>query len=213
MRSSSARDSLLAGIVVSLLLLSGCATTQGSVSDGSYHAPLGNFILLLESGNERIQDRNDERSGMVSVLDGMGNNKGVTYIALPAGAEATLGDPAKRDSAYRGFVHAYALPELFRPISAQSAVVHEEFIGSGLDRAYFAIAVIPEASSVLDTRTGKKWDSVRALLVFDKNQFIYMLHSEINTVFDPVDPASLTNEDLEPARKGMQRLRESIRFQ
>jgi hypothetical protein len=35
------------------------------------------------------------------------------------------------DSAYRGFVHDYALPALFRPVSAQSKIVHEEFLGSG----------------------------------------------------------------------------------
>ena len=86
-------------------------------------------------------------------------------------------------------------------------------LGSGLDRAFFAVAVIPVASSVVDAKTGKRWDSVRALLVFDKNKFMYMLHSEINTVFDPVNAASLTNKDLEAARKRMQRMRGSIRFQ
>jgi len=32
----------------------------------------------------------------------------------------------------------------------------------------------------MDGKTGKRRDSVRALLVFDKNKFMYMLHSEIN---------------------------------
>jgi hypothetical protein len=149
------------GIVIPLLLLSGCATTKGNVSDGSYHAPLGNFVLPLDRGNIRIQDRNDARSGMVSVLDDMGNNEGITYVGLPANAEAVHNDPARRDSAYRGFVHDYALPGLFQPVSAQSRIVHEEFLGSGLDRAFFAIVLIPEASSVMDGRTGKRRDSVR----------------------------------------------------
>jgi len=95
----------------------------------------------------------------------------------------------------------------------QSKIVHEEFLGSDLDRAFFAVAVIPEASSIMDPKMGKKWDSVRALLVFDKNKFMYMLHSEINTVLDPVHAASLTDKDLEAARKAMQRMRASIRFQ
>jgi hypothetical protein len=68
---------------------------------------------------------------MVSVLDDMGNNEGITYVSLPANAEAVHNDPAKMDSAYRGFVHDYALPALFRPVSAQSKIVHEEFLGSG----------------------------------------------------------------------------------
>ena len=204
---------LFFGIVIPFLFFSGCATTKGKVSDGNYHAPLGNFVLPLDRGNIRIQDNNDARSGMVSVLDDMGNNEGVTYVGLPANAEAIHNDPAKRDSAYRGFVYDYALPSLFRPVSAQSKVVHEEFLGSGLDRAFFAVVVIPEASSAMDAKTGKRWDSIRALLVFDKNKFIYMLHSEINTVFDPVNAASLKDKDLEAARKKMQRMRGSIRFQ
>jgi hypothetical protein len=204
---------LFFGIVIPLLFLSGCATTKGKVSDGSYYAPLGNFVLPLDRGNIRIQDKNDERSGIVSVLDDMGNNEGITYASLPATAEGVLNDPAKRDSAYRGFVHDYALLTYFQPVSAQSKIVHEEFLGSGPDRAFFAVAVIPEISSVLDGKTGKRWDSVRALLVFYNNKFMYMLHSEINTVFGPVNAASLTNKDLEAARKKMQRMRASIRFQ
>jgi hypothetical protein len=114
-------------------LISSCATTQGRVFDGSYHAPLGNFVL-------------------------------------------------------------------------------EEVLGSGPERAFFAVAVLPEASSVVDGSTGKKWDSVRALLVFDENGFMYMLHSEINTVFDPVKADSLKEKDLESARRAVQSLRASIRF-
>src|SRR3989344_4408759 len=182
------------------------ASTEGKVPGESYYAPLGNFVLPLDRGNIRIQDNNDARSGIVSVLDDMGNNHGITYAGLPANAEAVLSDPAKRDPAYRGFVHDYVLPTYFRPISAQSKIVHEEFLSSGLDRAFFAVAVIPEASSAMDAKTGKRWDSVRALLVFYNNNFMYMLHSEINTVFGPVNAASLTNKDMEAARKKMQRM-------
>ena len=189
------------------------AATEGKDSGETYYAPLGNFVLPLDRGNIRIQDKNDERSGMVSILDDMGNNEGITYVAFPANAEALHNNPAKRDSAYRGFVHDYALPSLFRPVSAQSRIVHEEFLGSDLDRAFFAVAVIPEISSLVDGKTGKRRDSVRALLVFDKNKFMYMLHSDINTVFHPVNAGSLADKDLEAARKRMQRMRASVRFQ
>jgi hypothetical protein len=147
------------------------------------------------------------------VLDDMGNNSGVTYVAIPANAEAVRSDPAKLDAAYHGFVYEYALPTLYRPVSPQSRVVHEEFLGSGPDRAFFAVAVIPEASSIRDVKAGKQRDSVRSLLVFDQNKFMYMLHSEMNTIFDPVNPAALTSKDLDAARKKMQRMRESIRVQ
>ena len=207
------RHAVRRGIAMSLLFLAACATTKGTVSGGNYHAPLGNFVMPIDRGNVRVQDNNDERSGLVSVVDDMGNNSGVTYLALPANAQALRSDPAKLDAAYRGFVYEYVLPTLYRPVSPQSRIAHEEFLGSGPDRAYFAIAVIPEASSIRDVKTGKRRDSVRALLVFDRNTFMYMLHSEQNTIFDPVNPAALTTKDLDTARKGMQRMRESIRFQ
>jgi len=143
----------------------------------------------------------------------MGNNSGVTYVLLPANAEAVRSDPARLDAAYRGFVHEYALPALFRPVSPQSKIVHEEFLGTGPDRAFFAVATIPEASSIMDLKTGRRRDSVRSLLAFDKNKYMYMLHSEMNTVFDPVNAAALTSKDLDAARKKMQRMRESVRFQ
>lgn len=213
MRSGRYMSGSCFGAAILLLLSSGCSTTRGKVSDGSYHAPLGNFVLPLDRGNLRIQDRSEARNGMVSVLDDMGNNEGVTYVGLPVTSGADRRDPARVDVEYRSFVHEYALPSLFRPVSPRSSIVHEEFLGSGPDRAFFAVAVIPEASSVMDGKTGKRRDSVRALLVFDHNQFRYMLHSEMNTIFDPVDAASLANKDLEAARTRMQRMRTSIHFQ
>jgi len=210
--------SLLVGFLIPLVLLSGCATTKGKVSDGNYYAPLNNFVMPLPRpfiGGLRIQDRNDPDGGLVSALDDMGNNQGVTYLRLPANPEALLSDPAKRDSAYRGFVHDYALPNLYRPVSPQSKLVHEEFLYSGQDRAFFAVVVFPELSSVMDAKTGKRADSARALMVFDKNGFMYMLHTEMITAltFRKVNPASLTNSDLEAARSNLQRMRASIRFQ
>ena len=65
----------------------------------------------------------------------------------------------------------------------------------------------------MDVKAGKRRDSVRSLLVFDRNKFMYMLHSEMNTIFDLVNPAALTSKDLDAARKKMQRMRESVRFQ
>jgi hypothetical protein len=183
MKSGNSVNLLCLGIVIPLLLLSGCATTKGKVSDGSYHAPLGNFVLPLDRGNIRIQDKNDARSGMVSVLDDMGNNEGITYVSLPANAEAVHNDPAKMDSAYRGFVHDYALPAL-----------------SG--------RYLRSPKSCMKNSSARAW-----IELFDKNKFMYMLHSEINTVFDPVNAASLTKNDLGAARSKMLRMRGSVRFQ
>lgn len=213
MNDRSLRSVLSCGFGVALLLSSGCSALEGKVSDGNYYAPDGTFVLPLDRGNVHVQDQKDELGGAVAVADDMGSNDGVTYVRLPSSAQEVLSDPAKRDNAYRGFVHDYALPSLFRPASAQSKIVNEEFLGSGSDRAFFAIAVIPGYSPAMDMKTGKRWDSVRALLVFEKSKVMYMLHSEINTVLDQVNAASLTDKNLESAHKKMQRMRASIRFQ
>ena len=203
------------GVVIPLLVLSGCATTKGKVSDGNYYAPLNNFVIPLPTplfGGLRIQDNNDAEGGMVSFHDDTGNNEGVTYVRLPANAETVHSDPAKRDSAYRSFVHDYALPGLFLPVSSESKLVHEEFLYSGPDRAFLAVVVIPEGSTLMDVKAGKRLESVRALLVFDKSGFMYMLHTEMMTAFSKADAASLSAKDLETARTELQRMRTSIRF-
>ena len=213
---------LLVGIAIPLFL-SGCAgiptsTTKGKVSDGSYYSPLGNFVVPLPTplfGSVRINDRNDADSGMVSLLDDAGNNEGVTYVSLESESGPVEIVPERRDAVYRSFVFDYVLPNLFQPVSPQSKVVHEEFLDSGPDRAFFAVAVIPGASSIMDAKTGVKLDSVRGLLVFDKGRFMYMLHREMRTAFDKLgaDSDSLSEKDLAAAKNALKILRASIRFQ
>lgn len=207
------RPSLRFVISIPFLILAACATTAGKVSDGNYYAPRGDFVLPIDRGNVKVQDRVDELGGLVSVVDDMGNNYGVTYVLIPPGSADLRNDPAKLDAELSSFVHEYVLPGVFRPVSPRSTVDHEEFLGTGPDRAFFAVATVPEISSIVDGKTGKRWDSVRSLLVFDKNRHVYMLHSEMNTALGPVNAAALTSKDLDAARKRMQRLRESIRFQ
>jgi hypothetical protein len=207
------RPSLRFAIAFPILILAACATTAGKVSDGNYYAPNGNFVLPVDRGNVKVQDRLVDRGGLVSVVDDMGNNYGVTYLLLPSTSADLHGDPAKLDAELSSFVHDYALTSLYRPASPQSKVDHEEFLGTGPDRALFAVATLPGTSSVMDGKTGKRWDSIRSLLVFDKNGYVYMLHSEMNTVFGPIGAAGPTSKDLELAHKAMRRLRESIHFQ
>lgn len=218
-RQSCARVWFVA--ILLALVVSGCATslmgtTKGRVSEGNYYSPLENFVLPLPTpmfGDVRIQDRNDAQSGLVSVLDDMGNNEGVTYVSLSGEAGTIQILPEGVDSVYRSFVYEYVLPGLFQPVSPQSKVVHEEFLDSRPDRAFFAIAVIPGASSLMDGKTGKLVESVRALLAFDDGKYMYMLHLEMNTGLSRVNSDSLTEGDLAGARSALKTMRASIRFQ
>jgi len=216
----SQRDLFLIALLlfVPLSLLAGCATTKGKVADGNYSSPLNNFVIPLPTpfiGSLRIQDRNDADTGIVSFLDDFGNNNGVTYLRLTPDLDAVFNDPARRDSAYRSFVHDYAMKHYFLPVSAQSKIVREEFLYAGPERAFFAIVAIPEVSSVMDMKAGKRLDSHRALLVFDKKGFMYMLHTELVTALTlkKTSSSSLEDKDIGPAQNTLQRMRASIRFQ
>lgn len=201
-------------ILIPLLFVSGCATTKGRISGGNYHAPLSNFVMPLPKGvGLRIQDNYDKDGGMVSFHDDFGNNQGVTYLRLPANADSVHADPTKRDAAYRGFVHDYAMPSLFRPVSSQSKVVAEEFLGAGPERAYFAVVVIPEGSTLMDLKTKKRLDSFRGVLVFDEKGFMYMLSSEMSSVFEKTDPSSMDDKRLKAAQNTLQHMRKAISFQ
>jgi len=214
------------GLFVGLLLplvTSACAgtmmsSTKGKVSDGNYYSPLGNFVMPLHAGMfgpPRINDSLDTegKGGVVSALDDTGANRGVTYQPLDGAAGSAPVDPEKQDLIYRSFVFDYVLPNYYKPVSPHARVVHEEYLDSGPGRAFFAIAVIPGASSMMDGKTGARLDSIRALLVFQRGAFIYMLHQEMNTSFGRVSADAISEKEVADNKKGVKALRESIRFQ
>ena len=202
-------------VVALLRRWAGCVTTHGRVANGNYVAPLNNFSMALPRpalGSLQIRDESDPEGGAVSFLDDVGNNQGVTYALLPDKAAEAHRDPTKRDAIYRSFVHDYALPSLFIPISSRSRIVREEFLDGDQGRSYFAVVVIPEASSLVDAQSGKRSDSVRALLVFDAKRFIYMIHADMVTAFSTINVDSLTDKEIGAARDRVQSLRASMRI-
>lgn len=197
------------------LIAVGCAgiSMKGKVEGGRYYSPLSNFNIALPNfAGLQIQDQNDSEGGRVSFPDQFGNLWAVTYLRLPADSATILSEPEKRDNAYRGFVTDYAMQSLFRKVSPQSSVVKEEFIDAQGSRAYFAVVNIPGASAIFDPKKNQRLDSVRGLLVFDKNGFMYMLEDEMNTVFHQTSASSLTAKQLDDAQATLKRIKESMAF-
>ncbi len=207
------RAGLALALVAVLAFAPACLAGQGRVADGKYYGPLDNFVVPLPKlVGLRVQDESDPSGGMVAFHGDLGGNRGVTYVRLPEGMGAAMSDAARRDATYRSFVHDYALPSLFRRASLQAKIVWEEPVNQGAERALFAVVDIPGASTLLDAKTNKRLDSVRALLVFQRRDFIYMLSDELNSALESVDPAALGNERLLAARVALEAMRAEMSF-
>ncbi len=201
--------------VVALLCLpvAGCAG-GGANFDGRYTSPLKNFSVTFPSGmGARLDQVSNQDGGMVSVHDDFGALKAINYERLPANASVVHQDPARRDAAYRSFLHDYMVPTWFKPVSPNTSILHEKFVNMGAENEYFAVVKIPEASSMVDGKTGKRFDSQRAVLVFAKNGFMYMLSHELLTISKIVTKVAMDNKTLADALDALDRFKASIRFQ
>ena len=200
-------------LVAALGFATACHAGPGRVADGKYYAPLDNFVVPVPGFvGLRVQDESDQTGGMVAFHGDLGGNRGVTYVRLPEGMDQAMSSEARRDATYRSFVHDYALSSLFRRASPQAKIVWEESVNQGEERALFAVVDIPGASTLLDAKTGKRLDSVRALLVFHRHDFIYMVSDELNSALESVDPAALGNERLLAARVALEAMRAEMTF-
>ncbi len=205
------------------LVATACVAVSTDASARDYRSPLGNFTVTVPSGlGMRTNQQHDREGGRVSFHDDFGSLSAISYWRPPADHAELISDPARRDLAYSNYLHAVVMPDMFRPASASARVLHEEFLGEpGVGREYFAVVDLPEGAALMDARTGRRLDSVRALLIFETGGFMYVLESEIgggvfalgqarpNAVSSdaPLDDAALQN-----ARDILHRFRETIAF-
>jgi hypothetical protein len=191
-----------------------------------FRSPLGDFSLPVPSGlGMKTDEGHSEEGGRVSFHDDFGGLSAVTYWRLPPDRIQVLADPAGRDAAYTRTLHQHVMRTLFTPVSPQASVLHEEFLGEpGPDREYFAVVDLPGGSPLMNVTEGRRMDSVRSLLIFETNGFLYMLEQEIGEQPDgayafagprPSSVASGTRPDaaaLESARDGLHAFRNTISF-
>lgn len=160
----------------------------------------------------KIKDQNDDNGGNVSFHDDLGNVAAITYSRLSANSAAAFKENEKRDAAYRDYFNTVAMPLFSSRAPKGIHIVREEFLGQDENRAYFALIDLPEGSALADPKKNKKFDSLKALLIFDKNGFIYMVENEMSSVFGRIDPSSLTPTQLEPLQAPLKRLKDSMIF-
>lgn len=202
--------------LVSLLVVS-CATSRGTISGGQYESPLHNFSLSLPTWpGLRVEEKSDLKTGgRVSLLGDFGDLWAITYSRVPSDLKPRLDDPAARDRAYSGFLRNYVMPDIILRAAPGSTIVYEEFVNEGEDRSYFAVITLPEASAMM--HGGKRLDSVRGAVVFSKNDFMYMLEHELNTMadqikFGPITPSAPSRSRLEASQQTLKRIRDSLVF-
>lgn len=201
-------------ILGALCLLASCAGSRLRSSSGSYSSPHSNFEVPIPAmgifgSGTTVEESSDERAGRVVFHGDLGFLKSITYLRLPTNTTEILGDVARREAAVRGFLHDYALPQMFKKVSAESEILLEEPSGEGLAAEYFAVVLIPEGSTIEDMRTGKRLDSMRALLIFPRGGYMYMLGyaSALAFVRDDTVEAFATS-----ARESLDRFRATIQF-
>lgn len=201
----------LSPIAIVFCLIIGCAGSRGKGPSGPYTSPHGNFVVPVPAmglfGGTTIQDGSDEHGGRVAFHDDLGYINSITYQRLPDGFDIE-GDAVEREAACRGFLHDYALPALFRQVDTGAKVLFEETVGENATPEYFAIVMIPEGSTLEDLTTGKRMDSTRALLIFPRGGYMYMLGYASGLLSDD----SIDKFKID-ARKSIDEFRATIVFQ
>jgi len=206
------------GVALGALGLAGCAglPTKGRVAGGRYQSPMNNFSIALPAlSDAQVEDRVEPEvnpiGGSVIFRAATGEFWLVDYMRLPEGFAARLNTPDKQDEAHRRYLARYALSGV-DGASPQSAVVKEEALEADGARAYFAVINIPEGSRLIDGKTNRRLDSVRGLLVFDRDGYMYMLGCEMNFAGHRVDAAELTDEQVKDAQATLELMKGNMAF-
>ena len=185
-------------VAISMVLGLGAAPVSAQKPGKPFTSPLKNFTVLvpdfgsvgLGTRGTRIQKQNDKDGGTVSFMNDAGRLLRIDYKRLPTGT--TL--PA--DSTDLQAFYRKALEDQVLRTSPSSALSERAYT---LDGAPMRLAVVsfPAGSRLLDAVTGKRMDSVRALLIFARGGFLYTLHAElVADIFDPPGKTPVTVEEL-----------------
>jgi len=162
-------------ILMGVLLVSGCASTGSHVASGIYTSPHANFTVPLPKmgPGARVQEKKFETSGFVSFHDDFGTLKRIDYSALPADANVV----------YRDLIHNVVLPDM-QSRFPESKLLHEETISNPKNKGYFFVLTIPQGSTLVDMKTGKRMDSTRGYLYFIAQGYIYSLSIQAGGLSD-----------------------------
>lgn len=175
------------------------ASLKGKIKKNVYHSPAGNFTVPLPSdwaGRIGVNDSYDEknRAGAVSFHSDWGMQQGIHYMLLPPD-DLTNQQLDSRDVLAR-WLHDFAMQVWFLHVFPKSRVLQEEFASFEGLNTLLARVEIPEGSSMVNMMTKKRLNSLRGLVIFQKDRYIYMLTTEVTTT-DILDPGKKTDGQSE----------------
>lgn len=138
-----------------------------------FRSPLRNFTVTVPNftfGTE-IQRSNDRNGGMVSFLGGMGDLKRIDYHRLTVPAPPA--DPEELQALLREPIELLVRGNNAAEILAEHPI---EIDGVAMR---LSVVTFPEGSHLMNQTTGRRLDSVRALLSFVRGGFLYVMHIEL----------------------------------
>ena len=164
------------------------ASLKGKVKKKVYYSPAGNFSVPVPKPRlekVKIDDAYDEKKGFGAVSFhtlswSAGEQQGIHYMVLPP--EAMTNQQPDWRGVLERWLHGFAMQVWFLHVSPKSRVLHEAFASFEGLNALLAEVEIPEGSFVMEMRTGKRLDSRRGLVIFQKGRYIYMLTTEVHDV-------------------------------
>lgn len=170
------KRTLIIGLFV--FISGGFVAVEGG-QNGTYISPHGNFTVPYPQmgAGMRVQKQSFESSGFVSFHDDFGSLKSIEYSLLPASAAPMFATAEKKDATYAGLVKNVVLPEM-QANFPNTEMLYQESVDIDGSRGYFFVLNMPESSTLVDVKTGKRMDSTRGFLYFSSGGYIYRLGAQ-----------------------------------
>jgi hypothetical protein len=176
---------LLACLLGATTLVAG--GTKGKVKKHVYYSPENNFNVPVPSGlGTKVDDGYDKSGvGAVSFHDDFGGQQGIHYMRIPPDVLPKFDETALPADMLSHWLNNVAMVTWFRPVSADSRVLHETAAPFENMEVLLAEVEIPSGSSmvVTDKSGTRRADSTRGLVIFRRGKYVYMLTTEEASVF------------------------------
>jgi hypothetical protein len=187
-------------MVIGLILGLGVSPVLAQKPGKPFKSPLKNFTVTVPAlgmfSAPKIEEDHGKDSGSVAFHGDDGSLLRIDYARLPAGKPLP-----KEPSALREFYSGAIKWQIGREKSTGSVLSEEEYV---LDDAPMVLSLVsvPSGSRLLDTKTGKRRDSVLGVLTFARGEFLYMLYAELGaSIFDRPGEAPPGVEELSRSAK------------
>jgi hypothetical protein len=89
------------------------------------------------------------------------------------------------------FFEKAVLAQAFRSVSPDASVMYREHNTAAGEPAFFTVVMIPGGSTLTNANTGRRYDSVRGVLVFARDGFLYAISNQEWPVGDNLNRGSL----------------------